>query len=472
MRKTDLEDIELNLMMDAMYQRYGYDFRHYARSSVERRAKQFCTKSGYNHVSELIPLLLNDESFFQKLVKEFSITVTELFRDPLVYKKITETVFPKLKTYPHFRVWHAGCATGEEVYSLAILLKEHGLYDQARIYATDFNDEALEVARQGLYKIENVKQFTVNYQKAGGTHSFSEYYMAKYDSISIDKSLKKNITFANHNLVTDGIFGEMHLVLCRNVLIYFDKVLQKRVLNLICESLVNGGFLCLGSMESLLFSDVEMKFDIAEEKEKLYRKRYNSDEGKIEISPLLSEFKAIVIGVSAGGLKALTEIFSSLKKELQIPIIVTQHLSPKENSSLAEILNYKSKIEVIEADENMKILPNQIYIGPADNHLLINSNGCFSLSKETKVNHSRPSIDVMFKSASLAYGKKLIGILLTGANEDGAEGIKEINSNGGLTIAQDPATAEFNYMPASAIETGMVDKVMNLKEIIEFLNKI
>jgi two-component system chemotaxis response regulator CheB len=264
----------------------------------------------------------------------------------------------------------------------------------------------------------------------------------------------------------------MHLVLCRNVLIYFDKVLQKRVLNLICESLVYGGFLCLGSMESLLFSDVEMKFDIAEEKEKIYRKRYNSDEEKNENSPLLSEHKAIVIGVSAGGLKALNEIFSSLKKDFQIPIIVTQHLSPKENSSLAEILNFKSKIKVIEADENMKIMLNHIYIGPADNHLLINSNGCFSLSKETKVNYSRPSIDVMFKSASLAYGKKLIGILLTGANEDGAEGIKEINNNGGLTIAQDPATAEYNYMPASAIETGMVDRVLNLKEIIEFLNKI
>lgn len=472
MRKTDLEDIELNLMMDAIYQRYGYDFRHYARSSVERRAEQFCTKSGYNHVSELIPILLNNESFFQKLVKEFSITVTELFRDPLVYKKLTETVFPKLKTYPHFRIWHAGCATGEEVYSLAILLKEHGLYDQARIYATDFNDEALDVARQGLYKIENVKQFTGNYQKAGGTHSFSEYYTSKYDSILLDKSLKKNITFANHNLVTDGIFGEMHLVLCRNVLIYFDKVLQNRVLNLICESLTNGGFLCLGTMESLLFSDVEMKFDIAEEKEKIYRKRYLTEESEYGTVSTLKKYKALVIGVSAGGLKALNEIFSSLKKDLEIPIIVTQHLIPNEATSLAEILNFKSKIKVVDAAENLKIMPNHIYVGPPDNHLLINANGCFALSKEAKVNYSRPSIDVMFKSASAAYGNKLIGILLTGASEDGSKGIKEISAKGGLTIAQDPETAEYNFMPSSAIGTGMVDKVFNLKEIIEFINKI
>ena len=472
MRKSNLEDIELNLMMDAMSQRYGYDFRHYARSSVERRAKQFCARSGYSHISDLIPLLLNDEAFFQKLVKEFSITVTELFRDPFVYKKLTETVFPILKTYPHFRIWHAGCATGEEVYSMAVLLRENGLYDQARIYATDFNDEALEVARQGIYKIENIKQSTANYQKAGGTHSFSEYYNSQYDSILLDKSLKKNITFANHNLVTDGIFGEMHLILCRNVLIYFDKVLQKRVLNLICESLTNGGFLCLGTMESLLFSDVEMKFDLAEESEKIYRKRYFSEESKNGGTPIQKKFSALVIGVSAGGLKALSEIFSSLKKDLKIPIIVTQHLSPNEATSLSEILNFKSSIEVLDASENLKIMPNKIYIGPPDNHLLINSAGRFSLSNEEKVNHSRPSIDVMFKSASAFYGNKLIGIILTGANEDGAEGIVAINTNGGLTIAQDPESAEYNYMPTSAIETGMIDKVLNIKEIIEFINRL
>jgi chemotaxis protein methyltransferase CheR len=472
MKKTELENIELNLLMEAMHLRYGYDFRHYARASVERRAKQFSIRNGYNSVSEMIPLLLNNEPFFEKLVKEFSITVTELFRDPFVYNKLSEGVFTSLKTYPFIRIWHAGCATGEEVYSLAILLKEKGLYEHSRIYATDFNDEALEVARQGIYKIDNVKQYTTNYQKAGGSHSFSEYYNAKYDSVSIDKSLKKNITFANHNLVTDGIFGEMHLILCRNVLIYFDNVLQNRVLNLIHDSLVNGGFLCIGKMESLLFSDVEKKFNLIEDKEKIYQKKFLKTKSKSLDHSIVREFDAVVIGVSAGGLKALIELFSGLRNDLQIPIIVTQHLHPLEDRGLAEILNTKSRVKVVTADDNLKIVPNRIFVGPPDHHLLINENGCFSLSKEAKVNHSRPSIDLMFRSASLAFGGRIVGIILTGANDDGADGIKTIRQKGGYTIAQDPETAEFKAMPLAAIETGMVDKILNLKEIADYINNL
>jgi hypothetical protein len=352
------------------------------------------------------------------------------------------------------------------------LLKEKGLYEHSRIYATDFNDEALEVARQGIYKIDNVKQYTTNYQKAGGSHSFSEYYNAKYDSVSIDKSLKKNITFANHNLVTDGIFGEMHLILCRNVLIYFDNVLQNRVLNLIHDSLVNGGFLCIGTMESLLFSDVEKKFNLIEDKEKIYQKKFLKTKSKSLDHSIVREFDAVVIGVSAGGLKALIELFSGLRNDLQIPIIVTQHLHPLEDRGLAEILNTKSRVKVVTADDNLKIVPNRIFVGPPDHHLLINENGCFSLSKEAKVNHSRPSIDLMFRSASLAFGGRIVGIILTGANDDGADGIKTIRQKGGYTIAQDPETAEFKAMPLAAIETGMVDKILNLKEIADYINNL
>jgi chemotaxis protein methyltransferase CheR len=468
MKKSDLENIELNLLMEAMQMRYGYDFRHYARASVGRRAKQFSVRNGYKSISEMIPLLLNNESFFEKLVKEFSITVTELFRDPFVYHKLSESVFASLKTYPFIKIWHAGCATGEEVYSLAILLKEKGLYDHSRIYATDFNDEALEVAKQGIYSIDNVKQYTTNYQKAGGSHSFSEYYNAQYDSVSIDKSLKKNITFANHNLVTDGVFGEMHLILCRNVLIYFDNVLQNRVLNLIHDSLVNSGFLCIGKMESLLFSDVEKKFDLIEDKEKIYQKKSLKKDNK----SFIRKYEAIVIGVSAGGLNAMFEIFSALKNDLQIPIIVTQHLHPFEDRGLPEILNTRSHVKVVTADDNMKIIPNRIFICPPDHHLLIKENNFFTLSKEAKVNHSRPSIDLMFKSASHAFSGRIVGIVLTGANNDGADGIKTIKQKGGYTIAQDPETAEFNAMPLSAIETGMVDKILNLKEISDFINNL
>jgi len=274
MKIQDIENLEITLLLDAMYQRYGYDFRDYARASVERRARQFMIKTGYKSISEMIPALLHDELFFQTLVREFSITVTEMFRDPSVYRVLKEKVFPVLKTYPFIKIWHAGCATGEEVYSLAILLKENGLYDRATIFATDFNDEALEKAKQGIYNLENVKQCTQNYQKAGGSESFSQYYHAKYDSIVIDKSLQKKITFANHNLVTDHSFGEMHLILCRNVLIYFNKTLQNRALNLFDDSLVPGGFLCLGNKESLLFWEKGKKYKSIEDSSKIFQKKY------------------------------------------------------------------------------------------------------------------------------------------------------------------------------------------------------
>jgi chemotaxis protein methyltransferase CheR len=274
MNKNEIEELELRLLLDAMYHRYGYDFRDYARASVERRARQFFIKAGLNTISEMIPLLLHNESYFQTLIREFSITVTEMFRDPGVYQVIKEKVFPVLKTYPYIKIWHAGCATGEEVYSLAILLQEAGLYKRATIFATDFNDEALETAKQGIYHLENIKQCTINYQKGGGSESFSQYYQAQYDSIVMEKSLRKNITFANHNLVTDQSFGEMHLILCRNVLIYFNKTLQNRALDLFDDSLTAGGFLCLGNKESLLFWDKEKHYEPVEDSSRIFQKKY------------------------------------------------------------------------------------------------------------------------------------------------------------------------------------------------------
>ena len=274
MINSEIENIEISLLLEATYNRYGYDFRDYARASIERRVRQFAIKSGIKSISEMIPILLYNESFFQTLVREFSITVTEMFRDPKVYHVLKEKVFPILKTYPFIKIWHAGCATGEEVYSLAILLMEAGLYKKSTIFATDFNDEALATAKQGIYPTENIKQSTLNYQKAGGLESFSDYYHAKYDSISIDNKLKKNITFANHNLVIDQTFSEMHLILCRNVLIYFNKTLQDKVFYLFDNSLVSGGFLCLGSKESLLYSGIQGKFEPVDEKEKIYQKTY------------------------------------------------------------------------------------------------------------------------------------------------------------------------------------------------------
>jgi chemotaxis protein methyltransferase CheR len=270
---AETERIEIDLLLEAIFQRYGYDFRSYARASIERRTRQFLSGSGCASVAEMIPKVLHDEEFFSRLARYFSISVTELFRDPFVYRSVRENVVPLLRTWPNFKVWHAGCATGEEVYSLAIVLKEEGVYDRAIIYATDVNDEALEKGRAGIYHVEKLQEATRDYQQAGGKASFSEYYHARYGAVAIDQRLKQRVTFSVHNLVSDHVFGEMHLVFCRNVLIYFNRDLQNRALGLFTESLVHGGFLCLGTKEDLRFSDVSERYDTVDQKARIYRKK-------------------------------------------------------------------------------------------------------------------------------------------------------------------------------------------------------
>lgn len=271
-RNHGIETIEVDLLLEALYRAYGYDFRSYARASISRRARQFLTNAECSTISDMIPWVLHDEAFFSRLVQCFSVTVTEMFRDPYVYESLRQRVIPVLRTWPHIKVWHAGCATGEEVYSLAILLKEEGLYEKARIYATDFNDSALERAREGIYSLEKIQEGTRNYQSAGGNGSFGQYYKSSYEVANIDKSLRERVTFANHNLVSDGVFGEMQLVFCRNVLIYFDADLKDRVLGLFTESLVNGGFLCLGTKEDLAFSNVKESYEAIDSRARIYKK--------------------------------------------------------------------------------------------------------------------------------------------------------------------------------------------------------
>lgn len=274
----NIENIEINLLLEAIFQRYGYDFRNYARASIKRRILSFLamnpeiTGAEDENISKLIPQILYDEDLFQKLLQYFSITVTDMFRDPEFFKALREKVIPYLKTFPHVRIWHAGCSSGEEVYSMAIILKEEGLYDKTTIYATDFNDEALDNAKKGIYKLETGKEFSKNYQKSGGKKSLASYYHANYDAMIFDKSLIKNVTFSNHNLVLDGSFGEMHLILCRNVIIYFDKTLQGKIFNLFDDSLCDNGFLGLGSKETLSFSNVEKDFSVFDKKWKIYQK--------------------------------------------------------------------------------------------------------------------------------------------------------------------------------------------------------
>ncbi|MCI5141904.1 MAG: protein-glutamate O-methyltransferase CheR [Candidatus Electrothrix sp. ATG1] len=273
MDESDIEQIEINLLLDAVQQRYGYDFRNYARASIERRVRSLCRSNGCRYLSEILPELLRDASYLEKIIREFSVTVTEFFRDPFVYQSIREQVVPMLKTYPYIKVWVAGCATGKEAYSIAILLMEEGLYDRSIVYGTDFNDIALEQAKKGSYPLDRVKTFAENYQQAGGTAALTDYFTLSEESCVVKEEVKKNITFANHNLVTDNVFGEMHLILCRNVLIYFNKMLQKRALNIFRDSLVFGGFFCLGSKESLRFSGLEEELKVINERTRIYQKK-------------------------------------------------------------------------------------------------------------------------------------------------------------------------------------------------------
>jgi chemotaxis protein methyltransferase CheR len=257
---TKNENLEIALLLDAIYLKYGYDFRSYSRSHIKRRILGKFARSGLSSISQMQHKILYDNSFFHEILLELSLNVTEMFRDPDFFKAVREKLLPLLKTYPFIKIWHAGCSTGEEVYSMAILLKEEGLYERCLLYATDFNQVVLNKAEEAIYSLDYFKQNALNYTKAGGKCSFADYFTVKYDAAMLDGSLKKNIVFADHNLVTDGIFGEMNLIICRNVLIYFNRQLQNNVLRLFYDSLVPGGFLCLGTKESLTFSDLRTKF--------------------------------------------------------------------------------------------------------------------------------------------------------------------------------------------------------------------
>ena len=265
--------IEIQLLLDAVYLKYGYDFRSYAEASLKRRILRNLAFSGYRNVLELLHHVLYDKSCFEKLLLDLSINVTDMFRDPLFYRAIRDQVIPDLKKLPFIKVWHAGCASGEEVYSMAILFFEEGLQQKTRVYATDFNEKILIAAKEGKYSLEKMQAYTSNYHLSGGKSSFGDYYAAQDNYAAIHESFKENIVFAHHNLASDGPFGEMDLIFCRNVLIYFNRDLQNRVFHLFNESLGEGGYLCLGSKESLRYSTCSDDFEDVVSKEKIYRKK-------------------------------------------------------------------------------------------------------------------------------------------------------------------------------------------------------
>jgi chemotaxis protein methyltransferase CheR len=269
---AEVRDIEISLLLEAIFRRYGYDFRDYARASVTRRMEQFMQDNNNIPLLEATSRLLHDRNYFHRIVPYFSVSVTSLFRDPSFYVGLRDKVIPLLRTWPNFKVWHAGCATGEEVYSMAILLQEQGLLERAQLYATDISQAALDTAKSGIYSLDTLRKGSANYHQALGGSSLSDYYHVRYNAAAMSAELRRRITFAQHNLVTDKAFGEMQLVVCRNVLIYFNDELQNRVLELLWESLEFGGLLCLGDKETLTFSPMASRFQVVDERNRIYKK--------------------------------------------------------------------------------------------------------------------------------------------------------------------------------------------------------
>ena len=265
-------DIEIRLLIEAIYLKYSYDFRDYSGASVKRRIVHALRQMECATVSALQARVLHEPTAFMELLQYLTIPVSEMFRDPEHFLAIRRDVVPLLKTYPSLKIWIAGCSTGEEVYSMAILLREEGLLERTIIYATDINPTSLEKAKQGIYSMESVRLYTQNYQRAGGQRPFADYYTAAYGNAIFDSSLRENVTFADHSLATDSVFSETHLVSCRNVLIYFNKGLQDRAFGLFHESLCHRGFLVLGSRETLDFSAYSSRFETLVRPERIYRK--------------------------------------------------------------------------------------------------------------------------------------------------------------------------------------------------------
>ncbi|MDP1421606.1 protein-glutamate O-methyltransferase CheR [Peribacillus simplex] len=266
------EDLEIELLLEAIYSVSGFDFRKYMRSSIKRRVENRMRLDHIRRISGMIEMVLYEKGYVEKLLKDFSINVTEMFRDPEFFKAFRLNIVPLLKKLPEIRIWHAGCSTGEEAFSMAIILKEEGLYDKARIYATDMNDEVLRHAGKGILPLNRMQSYTKNYLQAGGNREFSEYYTTDYQNAYLDSNLLKNIVFFQHNLVTDGSFNEFHIIMCRNVMIYFTGELQTYVNQLFYDSLCKDGFLAVGSKETLHTSSFSGDYEDFDSKERIYRK--------------------------------------------------------------------------------------------------------------------------------------------------------------------------------------------------------
>jgi len=264
-------DEEITALLMLLLEQYGYDFLGYSRASVKRRILRLLSAEKFNGLTAMIQRVRLDADYARRCIEEITVNVTEMFRDASFYQCLRNTILPVLNTYPMIRIWHAGCSTGEEVYSMAILLQEENLYHKSLLYATDINPGVIEKARKGVFPISQMKMYSGNYMAAGGKEAFSKYYTANYGYARFDEKLKEKIIFATHNLVTDRSFNEFQLIVCRNVMIYFDKDLQETVLKLFDDSLESLGFLALGARETIRFSSIETRFRQVD-KERIWRK--------------------------------------------------------------------------------------------------------------------------------------------------------------------------------------------------------
>jgi chemotaxis protein methyltransferase CheR len=271
-REASREEIEIDLLVEGIYRLYGFDFRDYSRSSLRRRVRHAVETERVDTISALQDRILHNRECFERVLPALSVNVSAMFRDPSFFLAFRRHVVPLLRTYPFARIWQAGCSTGEEVYSLAILLEEERLLDRCRVYATDMNGTVLRTAKTGIYPLDAMQKHTQNYIRAGGTRSFSEYYTARYDHAMFHPALQRNVLFTEHNLATDGLFNEFNVILCRNVMIYFNKQLQARVHQLFHDSLVPFGILGIGSHESLRFTVHESSYERLAETDRLYRR--------------------------------------------------------------------------------------------------------------------------------------------------------------------------------------------------------
>jgi chemotaxis protein methyltransferase CheR len=273
--EEETEQIEVRLVLEAIHAKYGYDFRDYSAPSITRRVKAALSKSGLPHLGELLHRLLVEPQFFARIVDQLTIRVSEMFRDPAFYRTFGERVIPVLRTYPTLKIWHAGCASGEEIYSTAILLEEAGLYQRTQIYATDISQRALDQAREGVYTLSRAEAFAANYRAAGGKGHFEDHYLSRYEHIAVKEALRKNVVFFQHDLASDYALGEMHVIFCRNVLMYFGDPLRERVLGMLARGLCRGGFLCLGESETLPASQTST-FAAFAAADRIYRRRGES----------------------------------------------------------------------------------------------------------------------------------------------------------------------------------------------------